>query len=137
MKSKLALFASCLLISACSKTTILPQHSPSSTTNEKIATTNNNTSSSDASQSNPTTTPQQPAIQNPSTPIQSINISDEEAKQIALNQMQGTITEFSRDFDDYIPKYEISIVNGDMEYEYEISAIDGSVIGYSVESIYD
>ena len=136
MKYKLAIFMSFLLISACSKTTPLPQQTPSQATSENTTTTGDNPPSSDATQSNPTPT-QQPVIPNPPTTTQSINISDEEAKQIALNQMQGTITEFSRDFDDYIPKYEISIVNGDMEYEYEISAIDGSIIGYSAESIYN
>ncbi len=122
---------SCLLISACSKTTIPPQQTPSPATSD-------NTPSSDAVQSNYTiTTPQQSATPNSQTSIQSINISDEEAKQIALNQVQGTITEFSRDFDEYIPKYEISIVSGDIEYEYDISAVDGSIIGYSAESIYN
>ncbi len=76
-------------------------------------------------------------ILNSSTPTQSINILDEEAKQIALNSVQGTITEFSQDFDEHIPKYEVSIINDDMEYKYESSAIDGAIIGYSVESIYN
>lgn len=131
MKYKLAIFTSCLLISACSNTTPVPQQTVSPATSENTKTNNDNATSPNNSQSNSAITPQQ------QTPTPSINITDEEAKQIALNQMQGTITEFSRDFDDYIPKYEISIVNGDMEYEYEISAIDGSIIGYSVESIYD
>lgn len=132
MKNKITTMFVCLLMSACS-----PRP------NNQIPTVNNQ----------PLPQSQQPYINqesqhqssnlNHGLPSQQSNsfsqikISADEAKQIAFNQVSGTLTEFSTDFDEYIPKYEISIVKGDMEYEFDISAIDGSILGYSMESIYD
>ncbi|MDO4924266.1 MAG: PepSY domain-containing protein [Turicibacter sp.] len=56
-------------------------------------------------------------------------ITMQQAKDIALDQVSsGTITKVSYDEDDLIPTYEITLIEGMTEYEFEISAIDGTIL---------
>lgn len=75
---------------------------------------------------------------NPNTNINSTNqakIDEQQAKEIALKEAGGgQVTEFSYDMDDYTPNYDITVLNGTTEYEYEISAVDGSILKRSLEN---
>ena len=88
---------------------------------------------------NPSTTQTETPItsQNPnSTNISGaqVTITEEQAKEIALKEVgSGNVIEFSYDMDDIIPNYDITIVNGTTEYEFEISAVDGSILKRSSE----
>ena len=75
---------------------------------------------------------------NPNTNINTTNqakIDEQQAKEIALKEAGGgQVTEFSNDMDDYTPNYDITVLNGTTEYEYEISAVDGSILKRSLEN---
>ncbi len=75
---------------------------------------------------------------NPNTNINTTNqakIDEQQAKEIALKEAgSGQVTEFSYDMDDYTPNYDITVLNGTTEYEYEISAVDGSILKRSLEN---
>ncbi|MDO5795216.1 MAG: PepSY domain-containing protein [Turicibacter sp.] len=75
---------------------------------------------------------------NPNTNINTTNqakIDEQQAKEIALKEAGGgQVTEFSYDMDDYTPNYDITVLNGTSEYEYEISAVDGTILKRSVEN---
>lgn len=64
-------------------------------------------------------------------------IGVEAAKNAALNHAgvsQATFTKAKLDYDNGIQVYEIEFVTGDgREYEYEIAAADGSVLGFNVD----
>ena len=68
-------------------------------------------------------------------------ISDAEAKKIALAQVPGAkesdIREFEVDYDDGRLEYEGTIYYGEMEYEFEIDGYSGAIRSWEVESIYD
>ncbi len=80
---------------------------------------------------------------NGGTTSQSTNyISQDQAKFIALSTAglstsQVTFTKQSLDYDDGRAVYEIDFISGDMEYDFEIDAVSGTVIEYDRESIYD
>ena len=71
----------------------------------------------------------------------STEISDAEAKKIALAQVPGAkesdIREFEVDYDDGRLEYEGSIYYGEMEYEFEIDGYSGAIRSWEAESIYD
>lgn len=75
---------------------------------------------------------------NPNTNINTTNqakIDEQQAKEIALKEAGGgQVTEFSYDMDDYTPNYDITVLNGTTEYEYEISAVDGSILKRNLEN---
>ena len=75
---------------------------------------------------------------NPNTNINTTNqakIDEQQAKEIALKEAGGgQVTQFSYDMDDYTPNYDITVLNGTTEYEYEISAVDGSILKRSLEN---
>ena len=75
---------------------------------------------------------------NPNTNINTTNqakIDEQQTKEIALKEAGGgQVTEFSYDMDDYTPNYDITVLNGTTEYEYEISAVDGSILKRSLEN---
>ncbi len=75
---------------------------------------------------------------NPNPNINTTNqakIDEQQAKEIALKEAGGgQVTEFSYDMDDYTPNYDITVLNGTSEYEYEISAVDGTILKRSVEN---
>lgn len=65
-------------------------------------------------------------------------ISDVEAKSIALthaNLSESDVTALRVTFeiDDGVPEYEVEFYNGTTEYDYEINAITGDIIGYDYE----
>lgn len=64
-------------------------------------------------------------------------ISEEEAKQIALSEVKGAdvsnITKFREDQDDGRKEYDIEIVYDGYEYDFEISAEDGTIFDRSKE----
>ena len=69
-----------------------------------------------------------------------VNINEATAKTIALEKVTGATDADIRiylDYDDGRPVYEGSIVYNEMKYEFEISAADGTVIEWEMESIYD
>lgn len=68
----------------------------------------------------------------------STQISQDEAKAIALKdagltEVDVAFTETEVERDDGITQYQISFVAGQMEYEYDIDATTGSIIGKDVE----
>ena len=72
---------------------------------------------------------------NPSSTHQ-VAIDEEKAREIALQEVaNGVITEFEFDSDDSVPKYDVEVSDGTTKYEFEISAIDGSIISREVEKI--
>ncbi len=68
-------------------------------------------------------------------------ISEAEAKKIALAQVPGAkesdIREFEVDYDDGRLEYDGSIYFGELEYEFEIDGYSGAIRSWEVESIYD
>lgn len=61
-------------------------------------------------------------------------IDEDKAKEIALSNVPGgKIVEFSYDGDDKIPNYDISIHDDKYEYDFEISAVDGSILSSDKE----
>ena len=65
------------------------------------------------------------------------NITDSEAKQIALAEVKGAdvsnITKFKKDKDDGRTEYDVEIIYGGFEYDFEISAKDGKIYDQSKE----
>ena len=60
------------------------------------------------------------------------------AKEIALGQVpNGTITEISFDYENGVLVYEVTVVEGTTEYDFEISGVDGSIISKSMDSTLD
>ena len=75
-------------------------------------------------------------------PASDAAVSLEAAKSAALDaagltEDAVTFTKTKLDRDDGIALYEIEFVSGETEYEFEISAADGSILEYNRESIYD
>lgn len=66
-------------------------------------------------------------------------ISEAEAKQIALSEVAGAdvsnITKFKKDQDDGRTEYDVEIVYDGYEYEFEISAEDGTIYDRSKEAV--
>ena len=68
-------------------------------------------------------------------------ISEDEAKQIALSKVEGAsaadIGRIDLDYDDRRWVYEGEIYLGEWEYEFEINAENGNIIGFEKDHIYD
>ena len=65
---------------------------------------------------------------------QALTIDVEQAKSMASAQVQGgVVTEISLDTDDGTPIYEVNVIANGIEYEYEISAVDGQVLRASTK----
>ena len=64
-----------------------------------------------------------------------------EAKRIALSYVSGAtdanVRSANLDYDDSRIQYEVTVIYGTMEYEFEIDAYSGAVISQDMESIYD
>ena len=70
------------------------------------------------------------------TSTHQVSIDEAKAREIALQEVaNGVITKFKYDLDYYIPNYDIEVSDGTTEYEFEISAVDGSIISREVEKI--
>lgn len=70
------------------------------------------------------------------------NISVEQAKSTAVqhagfNMANVTFVKQKYDFDDGIAKWELEFVVNTNKYEYEIDAVNGTILKYQVESIYN
>lgn len=66
--------------------------------------------------------------------------SKEEIKQLILEKNGLTAADchhfsISLDYDDSIASYDVEFISGNTEYDYEINAVDGSIISFSHESI--
>ena len=65
------------------------------------------------------------------------SITDSEAKQIALSEVKGAdvsnITKFKKDTDDGRTEYDVEIIYGGYEYDFEISAKNGTIFDQSKE----
>ena len=69
-------------------------------------------------------------------------ISEQEAKEIALNhagfkESDVEFTKVNKEMDDGVWQYEIEFVAGEMEYDYDINAETGDVMSFDSESVYD
>ena len=77
----------------------------------------------------------------PAQPDDGNDIGLEKAKSIALSQVSGAsaanIREAKRDYDDGRLEYEVKIVYGNYEYEFEINGTTGTILSRDVESIWD
>ena len=63
-------------------------------------------------------------------------ITSEKAKTIMLDKVPGaTITEFSYDGDDKIPKYDGTLIKDNYEYEVDVNAETGEVIKFEKEKV--
>ena len=83
--------------------------------------------------------PTSPNISNSSGNAEVV-LAQDEAIKIALDKVPGATKENIRihlDYDDGMAVFEGKIIYNEMEYEFEISATDGTVREWSVESIYD
>ena len=60
-------------------------------------------------------------------------ISEDEAKEIALNEFQGNIVDFELDEDDGRWIYEIELIDGQYEAEFDVDAITGEIIKKDME----
>lgn len=70
------------------------------------------------------------------------NIGEDEAKRIALEhaavaEADTQLMHVKLDFDDGRSKYDVEFYAGDMEYDYEIDAVNGTILEYDVESKFD
>ncbi len=66
------------------------------------------------------------------------NISEAEAKQIALNhadirEAEAQFVKVKLDYDDGVPEYEVEFYVGNMEYDYEIHAVTGEILSHERE----
>lgn len=74
------------------------------------------------------------AVEGGSNLVSGTKIDEDKAKEIALSNVPGgKIIEFSYDADDKIPNYDITIQDDKYEYDFEISAVDGSVLSSDKE----
>lgn len=94
-----------------------------------------NTQGNDAQTQQPDTQTQQPQTN-------SQYIGTDKAKEIALSHSgvaasSATFTKTKLDRDDGMYLYEIEFYAGNLEYEYEINALNGNVVKFETESIYD
>ena len=70
--------------------------------------------------------------------INQAKINEAKAKEITLGQVpNGTITEISFDYENGVLVYEVTVVEGTTEYDFEISGVDGSIISKSMDSTLD
>ncbi len=88
-------------------------------------------------QPQPSGSENQPAA-NTDNSVQPQEISVEEAKAAALedaglSEADVTFKKAALDYDDKIPVYDIEFYTSDTEYDYEISAIDKTVLGKNIE----
>ncbi|MFC4025346.1 PepSY domain-containing protein [Oceanobacillus longus] len=60
-------------------------------------------------------------------------IGDEKARKIALENFNGTVTDFELDEDDNQLIYEIEVKNSNKEAEFEIDAITGEIIEMEID----
>ena len=129
------ILSTCLGFVGCSNTVGLNNSYESSTTtslnnsseNTNINTINTNNIPDSTNQNLPGSTNQNLPAQN--------TISSDEAKQIALQHAnlsdnQVTFIKVSQDYDDGIHIYEVEFYYNNREYNYDINAINGTILSY-------
>lgn len=129
------ILSTCLGFVGCSNTVGLNNSYESSTTtslNNSSENTNRNTINTN---NIPDSTNQNlPGSTNQNLPAQN-TISSDEAKQIALQHAnlsdnQVTFIKVSQDYDDGIHIYEVEFYYNNREYNYDINAINGTILSY-------
>lgn len=129
------ILSTCLGFVGCSNTVGLNNSYESSTTtslNNSSENTNRNTINTN---NIPDSTNQNlPGSTNQNLPTQN-TISSDEAKQIALQHAnlsdnQVTFIKVSQDYDDGIHIYEVEFYYNNREYNYDINAINGTILSY-------
>lgn len=129
------ILSTCLGFVGCSNTVGLNNSYESSTTtslNNSSENTNRNTINTN---NIPDSTNQNlPGSTNQNLPAQN-TISSDEAKQIALQHAnlsdnQVTFIKVSQDYDDGIHIYEVEFHYNNREYNYDINAINGTILSY-------
>ena len=88
------------------------------------------------------TTQAEPAADATQADAAAEGISEQEAKEIALNhagfkESDVEFTKVNKEMDDGVWQYEIEFVAGEMEYDYDINAETGDVMSFDSESVYD
>ena len=58
-------------------------------------------------------------------------------KDAGLSESEVTSSNVHLDYDDGRTEYEVKFIKGDMEYEYNIDAVNGTITEKSAESVYD
>lgn len=74
------------------------------------------------------------------TPSGEVSITEEAARDLALANVPGadaTNVRIHLDYDDGRPVYEGTIVHQEMKYDFEISAVDGTILEWDAESVYN
>lgn len=84
----------------------------------------------------PTAAPESPEAASGTT------VTQAQAENIALEYAGFTADQVTRlrteyEIDDGIPQYDVSFYEGDWEYEFEISAMDGKILSYDKDHKYD
>ena len=72
--------------------------------------------------------------------LQTANVSLEEAKQLALNHAgisagNATFVKTMQDYDNGMIKWDIDFVSGNIKYEYDVSAIDGTILKFENQQV--
>ena len=108
--------------------------------------TENSTPNSTTNSTTPSTDTTQSATQAPSGTAQNsgtetTTISEDEAKQIALDRVSGAATQdivkFKSDYDNGMLRYEGKIHYNQQEYEFEIDAYSGEIVEWDVEPLHN
>lgn len=82
----------------------------------------------------------EPSSSQISTAPQEVNLSEEQAKKIALQKVPGASESnisVHLDYEDGRRIYEGAIVYENIKYEFEIDAVSGSILSWEQESVFD
>lgn len=71
---------------------------------------------------------------NEGTKVNTDFIGDKKAKEIALNEFNGSVTDFELDEDDDRYVYEIEVRNNNKEAEFEIDAVSGEILEMEIDT---
>ena len=142
-----AILSASLLLSACGAASSEP-----SVTTQPIASTQAQAASASQETSvavqQPSSTAQTAPAQGESVAISTegqtaaeTSLSEEEAKQIAFDHagvQEADVTglRIGLDYDDGVRKYDVEFYSGNKEYDYEIDAATGNILGYDNETEY-
>lgn len=78
--------------------------------------------------------PDPAATTNQATPSDNSPLTEDEIKAIVLAEIpDGTIVKIDSDLNDLIPNYDVTVISGNMEYDFEIDAYTGAIRGTEKE----
>lgn len=133
-------------VTACGNTSSSGTQTPTATPTTTVSVNDNNTSSTGAAGSQNSSAEVTPSVPSPAGSQNTQNaseISEAEAKQIALDNAQVKESDLltfqiKKDFDDGIYVYEIEFQSGNKQYEYDIKASDGQILktDYEIDEDY-